>query len=66
MPRIYSELHQHIQDKFNEGGVEIMSPHYTNLRDGNQSTIPAHYLPADYAAPGLRITDVAQDGKKDK
>ena len=66
LPRIYSELHQHIQDKFNEGGVEIMSPHYTNLRDGNQTTIPAHYLPADYAAPGLRITDVAQDGKKDK
>ena len=41
LSRIYSELHQNIQDKFNEGGVEIMSPHYTNLRDGNQTTIPA-------------------------
>ena len=64
-PQIYSELHQNIQDKFNEGGVEIMSPHYTNLRDGNQTTIPADYLPADYAAPGLRLTDVPQDGKKE-
>jgi small-conductance mechanosensitive channel len=38
--RIYSELHQNIQNKFNEGGVEIMSPHYTSLRNGNKSTIP--------------------------
>ena len=65
MPRIYSELHQNIQDKFNEGGVEIMSPHYTNLRDGNQTTIPADYLPPDYHAPGLRITNVAKTDKND-
>ena len=39
-PRIYSDLHQNIQNKFNEGGVEIMSPHYTALRNGNKSTIP--------------------------
>jgi small-conductance mechanosensitive channel len=66
MPRLYSELHQNIQDKFNEGGVEIMSPHYTMLRDGNQTTIPATYLPADYAAPGLRLTNVPPDSRKDK
>ena len=65
IPRIYSELHQNIQDKFNEGGVEIMSPHYTNLRDGNQTTIPADYLPPDYHAPGLRITNVAKTDKND-
>lgn len=41
---IYSELHQHIQDVFNEAGVEIMSPHYFAQRDGNASTIPADYL----------------------
>ena len=35
MARTYSELHQNIQDEFNEGGVEIMSPHYAALRDGN-------------------------------
>jgi small-conductance mechanosensitive channel len=55
MPAIYSELHQHIQDKFNEAGVEIMSPHYSQLRDGNQTTTPAHYLPTDYKAPGFRV-----------
>jgi small-conductance mechanosensitive channel len=65
IPLIYSSLHQHIQDKFNQGGVEIMSPHYTNLRDGNQTTIPGTYLPADYAAPGLRIANVPDAGKKE-
>ncbi|NOT12533.1 MAG: mechanosensitive ion channel family protein [Methylococcaceae bacterium] len=28
MPRFYSELHQNIQDAFNEYSVQIMSPHY--------------------------------------
>ena len=28
MPLFYSELHQNIQDAFNEYGVQIMSPHY--------------------------------------
>lgn len=28
MGRLYSELHQNIQDAFNECGVQIMSPHY--------------------------------------
>lgn len=37
---IYSDLHQNIQDRFNEAGVEIMSPHYMAMRDGNESTIP--------------------------
>lgn len=55
MPAIYSELHQNIQDKFNEAGVEIMSPHYSQLRDGNQTTTPANYLPSDYKAPGFRM-----------
>jgi len=48
---IYSALHANIQDKFNEAGVEIMSPHYKALRDGNQTTIPADYLPKDYTPP---------------
>ncbi len=37
---IYSELHQNIQDRFNEAGIEIMSPHYMATRDGNETTIP--------------------------
>ncbi len=40
LAQIYSDLHQNIQDRFNEAGVEIMSPHYMAMRDGNESTIP--------------------------
>ncbi|MCE1167642.1 MAG: mechanosensitive ion channel family protein [Sphingobacteriia bacterium] len=46
-PAILSELHGHIQDCFNEAGIEIMSPHYRAERDGNQVTIPAAYLNTD-------------------
>lgn len=52
---IYSELHTHIQDCFNEAGIEIMSPHYRAGRDGNQTTIPENYLPKDYIAPPFNI-----------
>ena len=55
MQYIYSELHQNIQDKFNEAGVEINSPHYTALRDGNRTTIPDGYLSADYKVPAFAI-----------
>jgi len=40
MTTIYSDLHQNIQDLFNSANVEIMSPSYKALRDGNASTIP--------------------------
>ena len=53
MAQIYSDLHQTIQDKFNEVGIEIMSPHYMAVRDGNETTIPKDDLskskPADTA-----------------
>ena len=55
---VYSVLHQNIQDKFNEAGVEINSPHYTSLRDGNQTTIPESYLPDDYKSPVFEIQEV--------
>lgn len=55
MANIYAELHQNIQDKFNEAGVEIMSPHYGQIRDGNQTTIPEQYLPKTYQAPSFRV-----------
>jgi small-conductance mechanosensitive channel len=58
MARTYSELHQNIQDKFNEGGVEIMSPHYRALRDGNQTTVPADHVPARYEPPAFRVSMV--------
>lgn len=55
MARTYSDLHQNIQDKFNEAGVEIMSPHYGAVRDGNQVTIPQDYLPKEYTAPSFKV-----------
>ncbi len=55
MAKIYSELHQNIQDKFNEAGVEIMSPHYSAVRDGNSTAIPEDYLPKGYTPKSFRI-----------
>jgi small-conductance mechanosensitive channel len=40
MPMTYAELHKNILDCFAEAGVEIMSPTYNAIRDGNTSTIP--------------------------
>lgn len=47
LQQIYSILHQNIQDRFNEAGVEIMSPHYMAMRDGNETTIPKNDLRND-------------------
>jgi small-conductance mechanosensitive channel len=55
MANIYSELHKNIQDCFNAAGVEIMSPHYSSLRDGNTMAIPADCLPAEYQPSAHRI-----------
>ncbi len=54
MARIYSDLHQHIQDTFAEAGIEILSPVYEAGRDGNPSTVPS------IARPGA--TNGATDG----
>ncbi|WP_288205626.1 mechanosensitive ion channel family protein [uncultured Parabacteroides sp.] len=43
LSQIYSDLHQNIQDVFNEAGIEIMSPHYYAERDGSAVTIPPEY-----------------------
>lgn len=55
MAVIYSKLYQNIQDKFNEAGVEIMSPHFTAVRDGNQIQIPENYVAEAYKKPGFKI-----------
>jgi hypothetical protein len=64
--QIYSLLHQNIQDSFNKGGVEIMSPHYTQVRDGNKVTIPASYLPQDYVPGALRIQQIRNAPKRNR
>ena len=56
MAQIYSNLHKHIQDGFNDANIEILSPHYSALRDGNRTTVPTEYLPQDYAPPAFRLS----------
>ncbi|WP_194974734.1 mechanosensitive ion channel family protein [Aquiflexum lacus] len=63
LPRVYSELHQNIQDSFFEKGIEILSPHYRAARDGNRSTIPDSYLPKDYQVPSFSIKMDKRDEK---
>jgi small-conductance mechanosensitive channel len=64
MVNTYSALHRNIQDSFNEAGVEIMSPHYTQLRDGNRTAIPDSYLPPDYVPGSLRVASVPDGERK--
>ena len=60
---IYSDLHRNIQDKFNEAGVEICSPHFSQLRDGNAVQMPEQYIKPDYNAPGFRLNLAEIDSK---
>ncbi|HSM18073.1 MAG TPA: mechanosensitive ion channel family protein [Gemmatimonadales bacterium] len=60
MAVIYSELHQRIQDAFNAAGVEIMSPSFAAVRDGNRMAIPDEYLPASYTPPTFGFRALGQ------
>jgi small-conductance mechanosensitive channel len=60
---IFSDLHRNIQDKFNEAGVEICSPHFSALRDGNVTRMPEEYVKPDYKAPGFRVELNQADAK---
>ena len=51
----YAALHASIQDAFFAAGVEIMSPHYTSVRDGNTAAIPEAFRGPGYQAPAFRI-----------
>jgi small-conductance mechanosensitive channel len=55
MARIYSDLHQNILKKFDDAGVEIMSPHYYAVRDGNATTVPSVLATGGYAAPAFQV-----------
>lgn len=56
MPLIYSELHKHILEVFNEAGIEILSPHYISARDGNLTTVPSQLKETD-RTPIQKIAD---------
>lgn len=55
MLNIYSALHYNIQDQFNAAGVEIMSPGYLALRDGNEITVPLPHRSAGYHPPAFHV-----------
>ena len=40
LPAIYSELNRNILDEFSREKIEIMSPTYTSVRDGNPLAVP--------------------------
>ena len=52
---IYSELHANIQEEFHSAGVEIMSPSFTALRDGNTVAIPEALRPAGYRPHSFQV-----------
>jgi small-conductance mechanosensitive channel len=61
MAMTYAALHANIQDAFNAAGLEIMSPHFAALRDGNATTIPVAARGPGYRAPAFRV-----DGAPDR
>jgi small-conductance mechanosensitive channel len=56
----YSELHKNILDKFDAAGVEIMSPHYYALRDGNAWAVPSVLGEKGYVAPGFKVSKATE------
>jgi small-conductance mechanosensitive channel len=60
----YSKLHEAIQDSFNAAGVEIMSPTFYALRDGNTVTIPADHRPEYYEAPSFRVGEITNSPRR--
>lgn len=61
---IYAALHSRIQDEFYAAGVEIMSPHFTAIRDGNTVAIPEALRSVDYRAPAFRIQKARREERE--
>lgn len=55
MAGMYSNLHTNILDCFNEAGVEIMSPRYSAVRDGNRVAMPEASIAPGYQAPAFEV-----------
>ncbi|HEY9613692.1 mechanosensitive ion channel family protein [Allocoleopsis sp.] len=52
---IFSEFNKNIRDKCIAAGIEILSPHYSAVRDGNMSTLPEEALPKNYSPRGFQL-----------
>ena len=55
MSKIYANLHLKIQDLFHKRGIEILSPTYHAVRDGNRVTIPEKDLMPGYQQPSFNV-----------
>lgn len=62
MAGIYADLHRNIQDRLHDAGIEILSPAYQAVRDGNKVTIPASRLPEDYRQPAFQVAITEKTG----
>lgn len=56
--RIYSALHQNIQDACNAAGIEILSPHFRGLRDGNPLQVPPDAVPPGYRTGSFKVSRI--------
>lgn len=52
---IYSMLHENLKNALHNAGIEILSPHYQAVRDGNVLTVPPENIPNDYEKPGFKF-----------
>lgn len=58
---IFSELHKNIQDNFKAAGIEIMSPHFSAIRDGSQINIPSTEGTSPGFVPAFRFQNSKSD-----
>ena len=52
---MFSELHRNIQIQCNRAGIEILTPQYSAIRDGNALAIPEENRPQGYTQPGFQL-----------
>jgi small-conductance mechanosensitive channel len=76
MAQLLTRLNAAVQDRFAAAGVEILSPHYAQLRDGNDAALPAqpgrapppplHFRVATPPEPNRAVPPVAAPRRRDE
>jgi len=59
-----SGMRENIYNKLSEEGIEIMSPTYHSIRDGNHSTIADKYLDENYTQPAFQVSRINEPGQE--
>lgn len=56
----YSNLHLRLLDEFHKARIEIMSPRYTSVRDGNAPAVPSQFIePVEPAAFNVNVRSIS-------